>query len=50
MPVVGKWVGPEGYEMILITLKGDQVTDCEFRTFKESDQEWMNDFTWEEVQ
>lgn len=50
MPVVGKWLGPEGYEMILITLKGDKVADCEFRTFKKSDRSWMEDFTWEEVQ
>ena len=50
MPVVGHWVGPEGYEMILITLKGDQVVNCEFRTFNESDKSWMNDFTWDEVQ
>ncbi len=50
MPVVGHWVGPEGYEMILITLKGDQVINCEFHTFNESDKSWMNDFAWDEVQ
>jgi hypothetical protein len=49
MPVVGSWIDPEGYEMILITLQGDRVTSCEFRTFNEADQDWVDDFTWEEV-
>ena len=49
MPVVGSWIDPEGYEMLLITLKGDRVTGCEFRTFNEADQDWVDDFTWEEV-
>ena len=49
MPVVGSWIDPEGYEMLLITLQGDRVTGCEFRTFNEADQDWVDDFTWEEV-
>jgi len=49
MPMVGDWVGPEGYEMILVTINGDIVSDCEFRLFKEADQDWVDDFTWEEV-
>ena len=50
MPVVGTWIDPEGYEMILVTLDGDLVTGCEFRAFNEADQDWVDDFTWEEVE
>lgn len=50
MPLVGSWIDPEGYEMILVTLDGDLVTGCEFRLFNEADQDWVEDFTWEEVQ
>ncbi len=49
MPVVGSWVDPDGYEMILVTLDGDMVKSCEFRVFNEADKDWVNDFTWEEV-
>jgi len=49
MPVVGDWVDPDGYEMILVTLNGDLVSSCEFRVFNEADQDWVDDFTWEEV-
>ena len=48
-PVVGKWVDPVGYEMIIITLEKDLVTNCEFRTFNEADKDWVDDFTWEPV-
>lgn len=48
-PLIGNWAGKDGYEMIVITLKGDQVTDCQFRTFSEADQDWVDDFTWQEV-
>lgn len=50
MPPFSNWVDGEGYEMIVIMLKDDVVTRCEFRTFKEADQDWIDDFTWEEVQ
>ncbi len=50
MPLVGSMVGPSGYEMIVITLKNEMVTNCEFRTFSESDRQWTKDYTWDEVQ
>ncbi|RUM38491.1 MAG: hypothetical protein DSY57_02505 [Desulfobulbus sp.] len=49
MPVVGSWLGNKGYEMIIVTLHGNLVTDCQFRTFSESDQDWVHDFSWEDV-
>jgi len=49
MPLVGPWVDPEGYEMILVTIEEDLVTNCEFRVFNEADQDWVDDFIWEEV-
>ena len=48
-PVIGSWVGGEGYEMIVITLKNNVVTSCEYRAFNEADRDWMKDFTWEDV-
>ena len=49
MPVLGSMIGPAGYEMIIITLEKDVVTNCEFRNFNKSDRKWVEDFTWEEV-
>jgi len=49
MPVLGSVTGPSGYEMIILTLKNELVTNCEFRNFSESDRQWVNDYTWEEV-
>ena len=49
-PVLSSLTGPTGYEMIVVTLKNDQVTDCEFRTFHKNDRKWVEDFTWDEIQ
>jgi hypothetical protein len=49
MPVLGSWLGKKGYEMIVVTLQGDMVTNCTFRTFSEADQDWVKDFEWQEV-
>lgn len=48
-PIVGSWMGVEGYETLIVTFTGDLVTDLEFRTFKEKDREWADDFTWQDV-
>ncbi len=48
-PVLGKMTGPSGYQMIVITVDKEVVTNCEFREFNESDLKWTKDFTWEEV-
>jgi len=50
MPVVRSMVDPVGYEMIVVTLQNDLVTNCEFRNYSESDRQWINDYTWDEVQ
>jgi len=49
MPVLGSMTGPTGYEMIIVTIDKEIVTNCEFRNFNQSDRKWMEDFTWEEV-
>jgi len=49
LPVVGSMIGPSGYEMIIVTIKNDLVTNSEFRNFNTSDRKWMEDYTWEEV-
>ncbi|MCL1981122.1 MAG: hypothetical protein FWG62_08635 [Proteobacteria bacterium] len=48
MPVIGSWVGPAGYEMIVVTAINDIVTNCEFRNFNQSDRQWREDFTWDQ--
>lgn len=49
MPVLGSMIGPAGYEMIIVTLDKDLVSNCEFRNFNEADHKWVEDYTWEEV-
>ncbi len=48
-PVVSDWLPAEGYEMVIVTMQDNIVTNCEFRTFSNDDQDWAGDFTWEEV-
>lgn len=48
-PFVGSLMKPNGYEMLIITLSGDRVTKCEFRSFSKKNREWAKDFTWEKV-
>ncbi len=48
-PVVSDWVPAEGYEMVIVTMQDNIVTNCEFRAFSNDDQDWADDFTWEEV-
>jgi hypothetical protein len=40
----------EGYELLIITLTGDLVTDSEFRTFKKGEMDRFEGFTWNEVE
>ncbi|MDR2551336.1 MAG: hypothetical protein LBD10_14170 [Desulfobulbus sp.] len=48
MPVLGSMTGPAGYEMIVVTVSNDVVTNCEFRNFNQSDRKWREDFTWDQ--
>lgn len=49
-PLISDWTDADGYEMVLITIQGDLVTDCEFRTFHEDDRAWAEDFTWDDIE
>ena len=49
IPVVGPLIGDKGYEMIVITLRGDIVSETQFRTFNRADHAWVDDFTWQEI-
>ena len=49
-PVVGSMMGADGYEILIITLTGDLVTDSEFRTFKQGELDRFEGFTWDEVE
>lgn len=48
-PVVGNWLEAEGYEMLIITLNGDLVSNSVFRTFRKKDRAWADDFTWDNM-
>ncbi|MCI5142189.1 MAG: hypothetical protein D3909_10820, partial [Candidatus Electrothrix sp. ATG1] len=43
LPFVGQMIDPDSYEMILVTLNGDVVTDCEFLLHIDDDQDWATD-------
>jgi len=49
LPFVGDMIDPKSYEMILVTLDGDTVTDCDFLLHKEDDKDWANEFTGDEL-
>jgi len=49
-PVVGSWMDAEGFETLIVTLTGDRVTDLEFRTFRQKDRDWADDFSWQKTQ
>lgn len=49
-PVVGSMLDADGYEMLIITLTGDLVTDTEFRTFRKGEMDRFEGFTWDEVE
>ncbi len=47
MPVLGSWVGPSGYEMIILTVQDEVVKSVVFRNFNEKDRDWVNHYNWE---
>ncbi len=49
LPFVGNLVDPDSYEMILVTLDGDMVTDCDFLVHKEGDGDWATDLSGESL-
>jgi len=49
LPVVKRWADPARQEMVVITLNGDQVTNCEFRLSEKGEFDWKKDTKWEAV-
>jgi hypothetical protein len=49
-PLVRSWTDADGYEMIIITMVNELVTNCDFRTFYEDDSAWKDDFTWDDLE
>jgi hypothetical protein len=49
LPLVGRWSDPDSQEMVIVTLNGDQVTQCEFKLMKKDDLKWRKDADWEPV-
>jgi len=49
LPLVGEQLDPTSYEMILVTLDGDTVTDCNFLIHKANDRDWTADVSGAEL-
>ncbi|WP_339134673.1 MAG: hypothetical protein WGN25_15990 [Candidatus Electrothrix sp. GW3-4] len=49
LPFAGKLADPKSYEMILVTLDGDVVTDCDFLIHKAGDEDWASDLNGDEL-
>jgi hypothetical protein len=50
MPLFGKLVDPASQEMVIVTLKGGMVSNCEFRLLRKDDQAWRDDADWDKVE
>ncbi len=49
LPLIGEQLDPSSYEMILVTLDGDMVTDCDFLIHKAEDKDWDADMSGEQL-
>ncbi len=49
LPFVGEQLDPTSYEMILVTLDGDTVTDCDFLIHKADDEDWASDVNGDQL-
>ncbi len=47
-PIVGKQFSPNGYGMIVITYKGDLVTDCQYTSYDKDEFGWAGNYRWQE--
>lgn len=48
LPLVGRMIGADSREMVVVILNGDQVTSCELRIVKADDEKWKKDAPWQE--
>ena len=50
LPFVGDMINPDSYEMILVTLDGDTVTDCDFLLHKDDDdKDWASELSGDDL-
>ncbi|MCI5166403.1 MAG: hypothetical protein D3903_09960 [Candidatus Electrothrix sp. GM3_4] len=49
LPFMDNLIDPTGYEMILVTLDGNMVTDCDFLIHKEGDENLVIDSSGDEL-
>ena len=47
-PIVGKNFSPSGYWMIVITFKGDVVSDCRYSSYDKDEFDWSKDYRWQD--
>jgi len=48
-PLFGDVFDPDGYEMVLITFKGDIVKNCHYRGHDDDEFDWQDDYSWQEI-
>ncbi len=49
LPLVRRWADPARQEMVVVTLNGEQVTNCEFRLAQKDDATWRDDAKWDPI-
>jgi hypothetical protein len=47
-PLVGKAFNPDGYGMILITIKNNLVTGCRYTDYDKDEFGWARDYSWQD--
>lgn len=48
-PLLGEVFDPDGYDMVMITFKGDVVENCHYRGHDDDEFDWQDDYSWQEI-
>jgi hypothetical protein len=49
LPLLNRVVDPDSHEMVLVTLEGNIVTQCEFRLVRKKDRAWKKKISWDDI-
>jgi hypothetical protein len=49
-PLVGGVFDPSGYNMVVITLSKDMVTECRYSGYDDDEFDWQDDYSWQETE
>ena len=47
-PYVGKMFGVKSHSRIIVTFKGDIVSDCKYFSYDPHEFDWSDDYSWQE--